>query len=73
MIFFNFFYKIFFNIPFLSFFIFFFIFLSLFLFFQKLDIKKILIAALLFLLTITFLIADIKRVFFANGVSLIGH
>lgn len=72
MIFFNFFYKIFFSIPFLSFFIFF-IFLSLFLFFQKLDIKKILIAALLFLLTITFLIVDIKRVFFANGVSLIGH
>ena len=73
MIFFNFFYKIFFNIPFLSFFIFFFIFLSLSLFFQKLDIKKILITALLFLLAITFLIVDIKRVFFANGVSLIGH
>jgi len=73
MIFFNLFNKIFFSIPFLPFFILFFIFLSLFLFFQKLDIKKILITAVLFLLSIIFLIIDIKRVFFANGISLIGH
>ena len=73
MIFFNFFHKIFFSIPFLSFFIFFFIFLSLFLFSQRLDIKKILITTVLFLLAITSLIVDIKRIFFANGISLIGH
>ena len=62
-----------FNIPFLPFFLILLISIIIFLNFKKQNKKIFMIEALLILLALAFLIIDIKRIFFAEGISLIGH
>ena len=62
-----------FNIPFLPFFLILLISIIIFLNFKKQNKKIFIIEALLILLALAFLIVDINRIFFAEGISLIGH
>ena len=62
-----------FNIPFLPFFLILLISIIIFLNFKKQNKKIFMIEDLLILLAVAFLIKDINRIFFAEGISLIGH
>ena len=62
-----------FNIPFLPFFLVLLIPIIIFFNFKKQNKKILVIEILLILLALTFLFIDIKRIFFAEGISLIGH
>ena len=62
-----------FNIPFLPFFLILLIPIIIFFNFKKQNKKILVIEVLLFLLALAFLFIDIRRVFFAEGISLIGH
>ena len=62
-----------FNIPFLPFFLLLIISIIIFLNFKKQNKKIFMIEALLILLALAFLTIDINRIFFAEGISLIGH
>tara|TARA_Y100001935_G_scaffold227279_1_gene205486 strand:+ start:1061 stop:1261 length:201 start_codon:yes stop_codon:yes gene_type:complete len=62
-----------FNIPFLPFFLVLLIPIIIFFNFKKQNKKMLVIEVLLILLALTFLFIDIKRIFFAEGISLIGH
>ena len=62
-----------FNIPFLPFFLILLISIIIFLNSKKQNKKIFIIEALLILLALAFLIIDINRIFFAKGISLIGH
>jgi len=62
-----------FNIPFLPFFLMLLIPIIIFFNFKKQDKKILIIEVLLIILALTFLFIDIKRIFFAEGISLIGH
>ena len=62
-----------FNIPFLPFFLILLVPIIIFVNFKKQNKKILLIEVLLILLALTFLFIDIRRIFFAEGISLIGH
>ena len=62
-----------FNIPFLPFFLILLIPIIIFFNFKKQDKKILIIEVLLIILALAFLFIDIKRIFFAEGISLIGH
>jgi hypothetical protein len=61
------------NIPFLEFFFLILIGIIIFGNFKNLDRKILAIKVIIILLALIFLFIDIKRVFFAEGISLIGH
>ena len=61
------------NIPFLEFFFLILIGIIIFGNFKNLDKKTLAIKVIIILLALIFLFIDIKRVFFAEGISLIGH
>jgi hypothetical protein len=61
------------NIPFLEFFFLILIGIIIFGNFKNLDKKILAIKVIIILLALIFLFIDIKRVFFAEGISLIGH
>lgn len=61
------------NIPFLEFFFLILIGIIIFGNFKNLDKKILAIKVIIILLVLIFLFIDIKRVFFAEGISLIGH
>jgi hypothetical protein len=61
------------NIPFLEFFFLILIGIIIFGNFKNLDKKILSIKVIIILLALIFLFIDIKRVFFAEGISLIGH
>ena len=61
------------NIPFLKFFFLILIGIIIFGNFKNLDKKILAIKVIIILLALIFLFIDIKRVFFAEGISLIGH
>ena len=62
-----------FNIPFLPFFLILLVPIIIFAKLKKQNKKILLIEFLLILLALTFLFIDIRRIFFAEGISLIGH
>tara|TARA_A100001234_G_C12460032_1_gene314804 strand:- start:328 stop:528 length:201 start_codon:yes stop_codon:yes gene_type:complete len=62
-----------FNIPFLPFFLILLVPIIIFAKLKKQNKKILLIEVLLILLALTFLFIDIRRIFFAEGISLIGH
>ena len=62
-----------FNIPFLPFFLILLVPIIIFTKLKKQNKKILLIEVLLILLALTFLFIDIRRIFFAEGISLIGH
>jgi hypothetical protein len=61
------------NIPFLKFFLLILLGIIIFGNFKNLDKKILAIKVIIILLALIFLFIDIKRVFFAEGISLIGH
>ena len=61
------------NIPFLEFFFLILIGIIIFGNFKNLDKKILAIKVIIILLALIFLFIDIKRVFFSEGISLIGH
>ena len=61
------------NIPFLEFLFLILIGIIIFGNFKNLDKKILAIKVIIILLALIFLFIDIKRVFFAEGISLIGH
>lgn len=61
------------NIPFLKFFLLILVGIIIFGNFKNLDKKILAIKVIIILLALIFLFIDIKRVFFAEGISLIGH
>tara|TARA_Y100000739_G_scaffold209771_1_gene199888 strand:+ start:65 stop:265 length:201 start_codon:yes stop_codon:yes gene_type:complete len=61
------------NIPFLKFFLIIFVGIIIFGNFKNFNNKIIAIEVVIILLALIFLFLDIKRVFFAEGISLIGH
>ena len=61
------------NIPFLEFFFLILIGIIIYGNFKNLDKKILAIKVIIILLALIFLFIDIKRVFFAEGISLIGH
>ena len=61
------------NIPFLEFFFLILIGIIIFGNFKNLDKKILAFKVIIILLALIFLFIDIKRVFFAEGISLIGH
>ena len=61
------------NIPFLEFFFLILIGIIIFGNFKNLDKKILAIKVIIILLALIFLFIDTKRVFFAKGISLIGH
>lgn len=61
------------NIPFLEFFFLILIGIIIFGNFKNLDKKILAIKVIIILLALIFLFIDTKRVFFAEGISLIGH
>ena len=62
-----------FNIPFLKFFLLILVGIIIFGNFKNLNNKILVIEIVIILLALIFLFLDIKRVFFAEGISLIGH
>ena len=62
-----------FNIPFLPFFLILLVPIIIFAKLKKQNKKILLIEVLLILLALTFLFIDIRRIFFAEGILLIGH
>ena len=62
-----------FNIPFLPFFLILLVPIIIFAKLKKQNKKILFIEVLLILLALTFLFIDIRRIFFAEGISLIGH
>ena len=62
-----------FNIPFLPFFLILLVPIIIFAKLKKQNKTILLIEVLLILLALTFLFIDIRRIFFAEGISLIGH
>ncbi len=62
-----------FNIPFLKFFLLILIGIIIFWNFNNLNKRMLTIEIIIILSAIIFLYLDIKRVFFADGISLIGH
>jgi|TARA_B100000085_G_scaffold204266_1_gene187836 uncharacterized membrane protein len=62
-----------FNIPFLPFFLILLVPIIIFAKLKKQNKKILLIEVLLILLALAFLFIDIRRIFFAEGISLIGH
>jgi len=62
-----------FNIPFLPFFLILLVPIIIFAKLKKQNKKILLIEVLLILIALTFLFIDIRRIFFAEGISLIGH
>ncbi len=65
--------RIFFEVPFIPFFTFLFFTLILFWVFRKNDKKFKIIFLTAIILTLTFFIIDFWRVYFADGIELIGH
>jgi hypothetical protein len=61
------------NIPFLKFFLLILLGIIIFGNFKNLNNKILAIEVVIILLALIFLFLDIKRVFFAEGISLIGH
>jgi hypothetical protein len=61
------------NIPFLKFFLLILVGIIIFGNFENLNKKILAIEVVIILLALIFLFLDIKRVFFAEGISLIGH
>ncbi|MAU37772.1 MAG: hypothetical protein CML85_00050 [Rhodobiaceae bacterium] len=61
------------NIPFLKFFLLILVGIIIFGNFKNFNNKIIAIEVVIILLALIFLFLDIKRVFFAEGISLIGH
>tara|TARA_B100001559_G_scaffold244703_1_gene207778 strand:- start:429 stop:629 length:201 start_codon:yes stop_codon:yes gene_type:complete len=61
------------NIPFLKFFLLILVGIIIFGNFKNLNNKILVIEIVIILLALIFLFLDIKRVFFAEGISLIGH
>ena len=61
------------NIPFLKFFLLILVGIIIFGNFENLNKKILAIEIVIILLALIFLFLDIKRVFFAEGISLIGH
>jgi hypothetical protein len=61
------------NIPFLKFFLLILVGIIIFGNFKNLNNKILIIEVIIILLALIFLFIDIKRVFFAEGISLIGH
>tara|TARA_Y100000746_G_scaffold188154_1_gene167312 strand:- start:436 stop:636 length:201 start_codon:yes stop_codon:yes gene_type:complete len=61
------------NIPFLKFFLLILVGIIIFENFKNFNNKIIAIEVVIILLALIFLFLDIKRVFFAEGISLIGH
>lgn len=61
------------NIPFLKFFLLILVGIIIFKIFENLNNKILVIEVVIILLALIFLFLDIKRVFFAEGISLIGH
>ena len=61
------------NIPFLKFFLLILVGIIIFGNFKNLNNKILIIKVIIILLALIFLFIDIKRVFFAEGISLIGH
>ena len=61
------------NIPFLKFFLLILVGIIIFGNFKNFNKKIIAIEVVIILLALIFLFLDIKRVFFAEGISLIGH
>ena len=62
-----------FNIPFLKFFLLTLIGVIIFWNFKNLKYRMIIIEVIIILSAVIFLYLDVKRVFFADGISLIGH
>jgi len=62
-----------FNIPFLKFFLLTLIGIIIFWNFKNLKYRMIIIEVIIILSAVIFLYLDVKRVFFADGISLIGH
>ena len=61
------------NIPFLKFFLLTLIGVIIFWNFKNLKYRMIIIEVIIILSAVIFLYLDVKRVFFADGISLIGH
>ena len=61
------------NITFLKFFLLILVGIIIFKIFENLNNKILVIEVVIILLALIFLFLDIKRVFFAEGISLIGH